>query len=74
MSELTPCNYCNLKSIKASQPEGSRIELVSNNGWIDVYVVPVGETLDTRQEPKTGNHLSKQWKASLMKVSDHCCC
>lgn len=74
MSELTPCNYCNLKSIEEIKPAGAKVEMVSNGGWTDVYVVPAGETLDTRQDPETGNHLSKQWKASLMIVPDHCCC
>lgn len=74
MSELTTCNYCNLKSIEARKPDGAKVELVFNQGWTDVYVVPAGETLDTRQDPVTENHLSLQWKASLMSVSDHCCC
>ena len=61
MSELTQCNYCNLKEIKRNKPKGSKVRLVRNQGWLDCYVIPKGERLDTRQEPKTLNHLSDQW-------------
>ena len=74
MSELTPCNYCTLQRIKRDKPKGSKVYLQSNAGWIDVYVVPKGEQLDTRQDPKTLNHLSEQWKASFLALTDYCCC
>ncbi|HEC64904.1 MAG TPA: hypothetical protein ENI23_06415 [bacterium] len=74
MSELTQCNFCRLQSIKKNKPKGARVHLVQKGAWIDVYVVPKGEKLDTRQEPNTQNHLSDQWKASFLALSDHCAC
>ena len=74
MSELTPCNFCTLKRIKAEKPEGSRVMIIGNAGWLDIYVVAKGEKLDTRQDPKTGNHKSKQFRASFLALSETCCC
>jgi hypothetical protein len=75
MSELTMCNYCSLQIIIRKAPKGSKVIMkASCGGGMDVYVVPEGEELDTRTDPKTGNNLSKQWKAWMMEIPDHCCC
>lgn len=74
MSELTSCNYCNLQAIRINKPKGSRvITRPGSMGWIDVYVVPKGEKLDTARDKK-GNHITSQFRASFMVLTDHCVC
>ncbi len=75
MSELTQCNYCSLQIYKERAKEENKVlHQINTNGWIDIYLVPKGEKLDTRQDKKTGNHLSNQWKCSFMQISDSCVC
>jgi len=74
---MSTCNHCVLQRIKERKPKGSRVVLHPSDsipGWTDVYIVPKGEELDTRQHPKTGNHLSSQFKASMMEITNHCVC
>ena len=73
MSELTQCNYCSLENMK-HRYKGQKLHIIGNRGWLDIYFVPKGEKLDTHQDPKTGNHLSKQWKSSMVEISTNCCC
>jgi len=76
MSELTRCNYCHLQDYKREAKEKKMtVHLInSKDGGMDVYLVPKGEKLDTRQDSKTGNNLSKQWRSWFMALSDSCCC
>jgi len=69
MSELTPCNYCNLRRIKAdARATGKQVTVVAAkplygaHGY-DVLVHNVGEP------PREGNRVA--W---FMDWSDHCCC
>lgn len=57
MSELTPCNYCELTRIRRrAQRAGQAIKLeVGEHGWTDVLVDGVRV-------------------ASMMKVTEWCCC
>ena len=76
MSELTTCNHCNLKRIKAeAKKSGAKVFKRSNAeyGGVDIYVVPKGDTLDTTRHPKTKNP-SDQWKAWMMEITDRCEC
>lgn len=68
MSELTPCNYCTLKRIRArAKKEGKVITLVKEKdtktfpGWIKVHV------------HLKGKGIGKSC-ASFAAISDHCVC
>ena len=74
MSELTQCNYCTVQSLKRRYKGRGKVVMHNSDDWVDVYVVPNDEELDTRTDPKTGNHLSRQWKMSCLEISDHCVC
>jgi len=76
MSELTICNFCKLQSYKRRAKEQNKeVQLIhAKDGGIDVYLVPKGEKADTRQDPKTGNNLSDQWKSWFMELSKRCVC
>lgn len=72
MSELTPCNYCNLRNIKRrAAAEGMIVTTVPENDWIEVYVHPASVT-DLTQ--KVNNEPSGYWVASMKKITDHCVC
>ena len=69
MSELTPCNYCNLRRIKAdARATGKQVTVVAAKpeygfrGY-DVFIHGAGEP------PKEGKHVA--W---FMDLSEHCCC
>lgn len=66
MSELTQCNYCDLEEMKRRY-KGQKLHKVRKGGWIDIYFVPKGDTLDK-------NKGTKQWHGSMMEISDHCVC
>jgi hypothetical protein len=74
MSELTPCNYCNLNRIKHRAKQSGRVvtTIVDNEGWTDVYLHPPEVT----EFPKR-NH-NDEWPqylvSSMMKITNHCVC
>jgi len=74
MSELTRCNYCDMKMIKAkAKKDGARVYTRPSDfclGGFNVYVVPKGETLDTTDPDDGGKH----WVAWMMSIPDTCCC
>lgn len=74
MSELTPCNYCNLDRIRLrAKRQGQAVTTkVDDHGWTDVYVHP----LDVTALPDRGHddEWSKYQVASMMKITDHCVC
>lgn len=75
MSKLTECNYCTFKLIQArAKKSGSKVYQISSHGWIEIFIVPKGEKLDTRKDFKTGNYLSDQWQCSFLALTTHCCC
>lgn len=73
MSELTPCNYCTLQSIKhRANGKGMNVTLKSDDqGWIAVYVHPPNAA------GFADNHdgdAPRYRVASMMKITDHCVC
>ena len=61
MSELTPCNYCTLKAIRARAPKGVRTTTSAGKGeWAGWIVVK-----------QTGR---KEPVAYFMALTDHCVC
>lgn len=72
MSELTPCNFCNLKWIRCAADKAGkavtlvRLERCAANplGGVDVLVHDVGEEPDRE----------KHFRAWFMALTDHCCC
>lgn len=74
MSELIPCNYCNLIDIKyrAKQRGQAVTTLVDDTGWTDVYVHPSDITqFATRSH---NDEWSQYQVASMMEITDHCVC
>ncbi len=68
MSELTPCNYCNLRSIKR-RAEANNQQVTLLNGQ-DVYVHP--KAVDIKSLPH--DQREQYWRAWLMAITDHCVC
>lgn len=72
MSELTPCNYCNLRRIqRRAERQGKRVMLKPSpyhvwTGGQDVYLIDTtGERRPTRK---------RQWVAWMAEIPDHCVC
>lgn len=74
MSELTPCNFCNLGNIKDRAKQSGQIVtmLIDNMGWTDVYVHPSDVTEFAKRSHD--DEWSPYQVASLMKITDHCVC
>ena len=72
MSELTPCNYCNLKEARIyAKKKGERIVVGGRDkyGLIQIFSIPQGvKTRVAFANPKEYVH---QWMAE---IPDHCCC
>lgn len=86
MSELTTCNYCNLKSMrkplsKMSEYErsymkkfrklGDRHYLIPQDGGLAVYRVRKGDKLRVTDPDKDPK---SQWVAWFGGLTDHCVC
>lgn len=65
MSELTACNYCNLRWIrKRAKVEGKKVILrPSRDGW--------GGTVVLLKDRKTNK---EKWICWFMELSNNCCC
>jgi hypothetical protein len=70
MSELTPCNYCTLKSIKRRAEEGGMTVTLLNG---DVYVHPATVAIKELSSGEDGER-EQYWRAWFMKLTDHCVC
>ena len=73
MSELTPCNYCNLNSIRrhAKERRLTGTTKANEDGWTDVYVHPPNVT--EFPVDKNGER-SEYFALSMMQITDHCVC
>lgn len=76
MSELTPCNFCNLRRYRRQAVQENKYVLIlraekdkkNTLGGYDVYMIPKGVRPDKREE-------FKQYKISWMwEISDRCVC
>lgn len=84
MSELTRCNFCVLRGIRArAKQEGKVVTLVPGGIGIDVFVHPEYEPLTGKVRISTNHRdgggelysrYEKYFTASMMEVTDHCCC
>lgn len=73
MSELTSCNFCTLQSIRRRHKgTGARVYQVYINGWLEIYVVPKGQKLNTKRA--ADGEPSDQFTASLMELTPSCVC
>jgi len=73
MSELTTCNYCNLRDIMTrARRNKERVVQMSSSfmGGTDVYVVPRSTDLKAFKKKPDG----KFKVAWLMQVTRYCCC
>jgi hypothetical protein len=77
MSELTPCNYCNLAGIKhEAKLKKQKVTIVPSKGkvgslgGVEVYVHPRGVFI----EALTMSQAKRYWVAWMMKITDHCVC
>lgn len=71
MSELTPCNYCSLRSIEARATRaGEYVTMRIEDGWTVVYVHPPGVVLaPIGQETPDARKV-----ASFLALSETCVC
>lgn len=76
MSELTPCNYCNLNRMQArAKREGKRVTILAGDfvemgGGKDVFVHP--PDIDIKSLSK--EERQKYWRSWMMAITDYCCC
>jgi hypothetical protein len=69
MSELTPCNHCSLNRIKYhAKRDGKQVTTQWRNGWLEVYVHPIGIQITTDEDR------DRYRQASMMALTDHCVC
>jgi sugar phosphate isomerase/epimerase len=65
MSELTPCNYCSLKTIKRrAEKHGLKVTVIGGT----VYAHPPDVTEPAKAEG------DKYWTAWMMEITDYCVC
>ena len=81
MSELTPCNYCNLLRLKRSLKTDESVVLKPSSfmGGTEVFVVPKGVALPPYRAPSNsepnGDPVYQQYHRSwMMSIPKHCCC
>ena len=74
MSELTTCNYCNLKRMEEdAKAEGNKVTLIpskSKMGGSEVYVHP--RSINIKKFNR--GQLQRFWVAWMMEITDHCVC
>lgn len=64
MSELTPCNYCSLRKIKANAKKNGLLVLHEPHlGGTNIYTYVEGHKVETLK-----------FKAWFMEISNQCCC
>jgi hypothetical protein len=74
MSELTPCNYCSLNSIRRRAKEsGLKVTLRHNRGGLDVYTHPPEIEIKEKVSDRT-DEPNEYWRAWFMVLTDHCVC
>lgn len=78
MSDLTPCNYCSLQSIKKRAKEKrQKVTVLYNSKWhsgqgCNVYVHPKNVKLQNiKEDSELHDKYSVSW---FMELSDKCCC
>jgi len=78
MSELTSCNYCKLKRIKASaKKDGKKVTQLRDSTWgmggVNVYVHHPKIVISDIPGGGDGDR-SKYRMAWMMEISKSCCC
>ncbi len=78
MSELTPCNYCTLKGIRARAIENDNHVYLHRKTWelggIDIYVAPEGVALPQSGVGEGSEFHKQYWVCWFMKIPESCCC
>ncbi|MCK4521384.1 MAG: hypothetical protein KAU20_02335 [Nanoarchaeota archaeon] len=85
MSELTTCNFCNLRGIRARyKGTGTRLYMRPSNfmGGTDIFAVPAGEKLPPREKMVSpcdkypnGNEAYDKYHISwMMEIPSQCAC
>ena len=85
MSELTQCNYCSLKQIKANaRKKRMKVVLLPSSfmGGTDVFVVPrhipkaeIKRWKDCDAAPPNGDMFYRKYHVAwMMSIGDHCEC
>jgi len=72
MSELTPCNYCNLQNYEwRAKKNNEKLTLLSGwRGGKDVYIHPKEIDIEKLSE----DNRKEYFVAWLMEISKHCVC
>ena len=78
MSELTQCNYCSLRHIKAdAQRRGKKVTILSDARWgmggVNVYVHPKGVVIAKLEGGEEGAR-KKYFVSWMMELTAHCVC
>lgn len=85
MSELTSCNYCNLRNIrKIAKEQNKRVILVASSfmGGTEVFAVPkyvtaaqVREWKGVSESQPNGGYMYRKYHVSwMMEIPSQCCC
>ena len=74
MSELTSCNYCNLRGIKSRTLKGEKITILSDATWgmggVNVYRHP----RSVKIQKLSYKARQKYFVSWFMQLTTHCCC
>jgi len=78
MSDLTRCNFCTLKSIRAdARKKKLKVTILSDAKWgmggVNVYVHPKNIKIRDLPGGEDGER-EKYRKAWFMELTNHCCC
>jgi len=73
MSELTQCNCCDLRAIKASAKKKGERTIIrpSKDGGFDILCVPKNVKLS---DPITTEERDTYFAAWMMAITNSCCC
>lgn len=81
MSDMTPCNYCNLKAIrKRNKGKGMTIRLTTEGvdsrlGGVNVIVYPSTLRIPPyKQAEERAKFLKDHFVAWFMELTGYCCC
>lgn len=73
LSELTPCNYCSLQSIKRRAKESGKV-VTTKAGGIGIKVFAHAQGEELKPWPDDGPPDGCNQVSEMMALTDYCCC